>query len=71
MEGNSLLRNMLASWLSMFPDVENIPNFWFSFKPYFQNIEECPCLVWKYTEDDSTEKENKIEVYMHPPPPNY
>lgn len=69
MEGNSLLRNILASCFSMFQDVENIPNFWLLFKPYFQNMgEEYPCLVWKYIENESAKKENKIEVYMHSPP---
>lgn len=69
MEGNSFHRNKPASWLSVFSEVENIPSFWFAFKPYFQNIgEKCPCLVWKYIEGESAEKEDKIEVYMHSHP---
>lgn len=69
MKGNSLLRNILASCFSMFQDVENIPNFLLLFKPYFQNMgEKYPCLVWKYIENESAEKENKIKVYLHSPP---
>ena len=58
---------MPTRWLSPLPDIEKMSKCWPTVKSYFQSVGEdkCSSLIWKYTEDESREKDySTTEMYM-------